>query len=295
MNSAIDNASTVDELEPIAMEVALSTQRWYKQACWPNVARKHAEFYGDARRPVMVIVDAMNWIRSDFSTCQNQGECVEYFMRRMRHIDRKLFVKWMVVVSDDREGVWRKEICPEYKSSRDDRPSEIHGVERAVSVACDAMQVPFIKKPTHEADDLAASLATRCVCRGGNAVICSTDRDMLQIVCKSIVTWSRDRYHGVGEVRERMGLEPSQVVDYLCLCGKDDVPSASGIGDKTARKLLQEHGDFLGIYDCSRNLTDSQRKSIEEFAPKYWTARRCHSLRRDVDVDIDWRSTHCLG
>jgi 5'-3' exonuclease len=156
------------------------------------------------------------------------------------------------------------------------------------------MQVPVLSVDGQEADDIAATLVTRCLCRGGRAVVCTTDKDYYQLICKDVAAWSKDKYHKPADVEEKLGITTKQVVDFLCLTGKDDVPSAKGIGAKTAVELLRKHNDFVGIYDRRESLTQVKRESIEEFAPNYWMARTCHTLARNVELDFDWGSTHCL-
>lgn len=294
INQAVDNANSIDDLAKVAMEVAMSTQGWVKQQCWPNIRRKQDSLLGDCGRPIMVLVDANNWIRADFSMSSVQAECVEYFMRRLRHVSRQVKARWVAVATDSRDNLWRRQVLPEYKQSRDERPSEIDGIARAVKIACEHMQVPYISIESHEADDIVASLATQCLCRGGRAVVCSNDKDYYQLVCEDVATWSKDKYHKPADIVEKLGVTAKQIVDYLCLVGKDDVPSCKGIGPKTAVELLQKHGDFLGIYDRKETLTPGKREAVEVFAQSYFMARQLHALKRDVDIEFPWDSTHCL-
>lgn len=292
----IEKADSIESLEKVALDVALSSQDWFKKMCWPEVKKKRDEVEPPLDRPpVMLVVDVMNWVRGDFSVQQNADETVQSFMKRLRFLNGKINPKWILLASDSRDELIRKEICPQYKESRDERPNEVTEIAVKIKASCEHMQIPFIATQGYEADDIAATMATRCICRGFKAVLCTSDKDYYQLVCRDVVVWHKNTYINVEAVVEKFGLYPRQIVDYLCLCGKDDVPGAFGIGHTTASKLLAKHGDFLGIYDHKHQLTPKIKEGIELFAPKYWVARQCHTLERKLKIDFDWNFTHCLA
>ncbi len=102
-----------------------------------------------------------------------------------------------------------------------------------------------------EADDLLGSLAQAEVAAGGSALLFTGDRDMFQCVGEDVAVLfpRRARKDGpelvdVAGVRERYGIEPEQVPDFIALRGdpSDGIPGAKGIGEKTARDLLRDYG-----------------------------------------------------
>jgi len=291
-NSSIESAKTMDELEPVAVELILSSQRWLQLMCWPTVARRHKEF-GEAEGR-MLIVDCMNWVRADFSMNHKVEETAHTFMRRLRDYSAKVRARWVVVASDDGTSSIRREIRPEYKESRDERPSEVTEAARKIKSLCEQSQVPYIFYEGYEADDVAATLATKCLARGHKSIICTNDTDYCQLVNKSCVLYSKGNYLNVDGVISKHGVSPSQVVDLLVLKGKDDLTSVSGLGEKLSAQLLQKYGDFQGIYDHRHHLTESKRTAIEEFAKDYWSVRECHKLKKDLEIKFDWQATNCL-
>lgn len=291
-DTLIESSQTIDDLEPLAVEIILSTQQWLKVRCWPTVKRVHEEMGVAEER--MLIVDALNWIRSDYSKEQDPAECTQMFMRRLRKFSKDTRSRWVVVAGDCEESNVRKEMRPEYKSSRSDRPSEINRISKQVMNLCQQAQVPFIVHEGYEADDVAATLSTKCIARGHKSIICTNDCDYCQLVNRSCVLYARDKYMNVEKVQEKYGVAPNQMVDYLILKGKDDLTSVTGIGEKTAASLLRTHGDFMGIYDHRHSLTENQRTALEEFAPQYWSVRECHRLKRDLPIQIDWTASNCL-
>jgi DNA polymerase-1 len=106
-----------------------------------------------------------------------------------------------------------------------------------------------------EADDLLGALAAAEVAAGGSALLFTGDRDMFQCVSPDVAvlfpkSGSKDgpELVDVAGVQARYGIEPEQVPDFIALRGdpSDGIPGAKGIGEKTARDLLREHGTLEG-------------------------------------------------
>lgn len=291
-NSAIESAENIDQLEEVAMELCLSNQLWLQASCWPGVKRRHQEFgQADDR---MMIVDALNWMRADFSMNFDVEETAQGFMRRLREFSRNLKARWVVVAGDSKGESYRKNLRAEYKSSRSERPSEIGEVVAKVKMLCEHSQVPYIEQEYWEADDIAATMSTRCIARGHKSIICTNDTDYMQLVNKGCVLYFKGKFTNIEIVEKTLGIKPNQVVDYLILKGKDDVTSVEGFGPKTATELLQKHGDIFGVYDHRHQLTDHKRQALEDFAKNLWSVRECHRLNRNLKIEFNWTASNCL-
>ncbi len=162
---------------------------------------------------------------------------------------------YAAVAYDLKAPTFRHKMYAEYKAGRHAMPDELRE------------QVPFVKDCTsglglrrlelegYEADDILGTLSRLtesedCIC-----YILTGDRDSLQLI--------GDRVHvllagnkettdmGVAEFREKYGIDPSQFVDVKALMGdsSDNIPGVPGIGEKTALKLISEHGSLDQIYE----------------------------------------------
>jgi 5'-3' exonuclease len=108
-----------------------------------------------------------------------------------------------------------------------------------------------------EADDLLGTFARREAEAGGRALLLTGDRDMYQCAAERVsVLYVRTGGKGaeeVGptEVRERYGIGPELVPDFIALRGdpSDGLPGAKGVGPKTAAELLRRHGSLEGVLD----------------------------------------------
>jgi 5'-3' exonuclease len=107
----------------------------------------------------------------------------------------------------------------------------------------------YAKAPGYEADDFVASAAAREERDGGYAIVASGDRDTFQLASGSTTILQPLRAGemariGPAEVRERYGVEPEQVPDFIALRGdpSDKLPGAKGVGPKGAASLLRKYG-----------------------------------------------------
>lgn len=160
-----------------------------------------------------------------------------------------------VVWCDGAEAaVYRVELLPVYHADRPPTPEELGPQMAAAQGFFAAFGWEWMTHDTLEADDLLGSLAIEEVAGGGRALLFTGDRDMFQCVGDSVsVLWPGG---GKGEpeeidaagVRRRYGIGPELVADFIALRGdpSDSIPGGKGIGEKTARDLLQSYGSLEG-------------------------------------------------
>lgn len=174
-----------------------------------------------------------------------------------------LRVERMVVVCDSTEPSFRCDEYPAYKAERKAhypvfaaQAPKFYDAMRDVSVAVAA-------EPRYEADDLIATIVRRA---GDRYVVVSSDKDLLALVRddRSVDFYDpmKGAWIGVGDVRSKFGVDPSQLYDYTGLVGdtSDGIPGVPGFGPKTAAKLLREFDSLDEIYSPER------REALGEFS-----------------------------
>jgi DNA polymerase-1 len=192
-----------------------------------------------------------------------------------------------------------------YPAYHADRPPMPDALEAQWSRAPDlyrALGWIVSTSPELEADDLLGSLASAEVEAGGRALILTGDRDMFQCVGENVtVLLQRARQEGPDEVdpagvRERYGIDPSQVPDFIALRGdpSDGLPGAKGIGAKTAADLLRRKGDLDHVILGAVREKPAVRRALIEQADELRTFRDIAALRvapveRPADTPTDWR------
>jgi DNA polymerase I len=144
---------------------------------------------------------------------------------------------------------YRHEALAGYQAGREFAPELLDQLDRAPELV-EAMGFAAAKAPGFEADDFLAAAVDAEEARGGSTLVASGDRDTFQLVSERTSVLQPQRGGGPlarigpGEVRERYGVEPAQVPDFIALRGdpSDRIPGARGVGAKTAADLLKQYG-----------------------------------------------------
>lgn len=190
----------------------------------------------------------------------------------------------------------------EYKSTREKLDDELQAdfdrsLER-IEQLLDAMGLRHVAVTGWEADDVIGTLAVRAAAAGLQAVIVSGDKDFHQLVAPGVALLNPGRGGpaGVDEQwvdesngSERLGVLPSQVVDYLALVGdsSDNVPGVKGIGDKGAQKLLAEWGSLDAMLANPDKIEPKRaREALQTYRDEAILSRELVTIKRDVPVEV---------
>lgn len=190
---------------------------------------------------------------------------------------------------------YRVELFEPYHRDREEMPPEL---ARQWTVAPDLFAEfgwTSISHDTLEADDVLGALAAAEVAAGGEALIFSGDRDMFQCVGEHVRVLFPGGKGGpdvidVAAVRERYGIEPAQVPDFIALRGdpSDGLPGARGVGAKGAARLLREHGDLEGVIAAADGQTPALARTLREQADQLRDFKRIATLQAvDVALPVD--------
>ncbi len=218
---------------------------------------------------------------------------INSFLRLRRQVD----CSHVVFVFDAHAPSFRHVADENYKANRRETPADLLVQLQRIRQILAAMRVPMVESPGFEADDELATLAVRALEAGGRALICSVDKDILQVVRPGITVW-REHLGKTEEldsdgVRARMGVPPEQIADYLALVGdsSDNIAGIPGVGPKTAVQLLEEYGSVAALVAAASSLPDKKKKLKENILAH---GERClrtldmTRLRLDVPVEFSW-------
>src|SRR3569833_1177515 len=156
----------------------------------------------------------------------------------------------LAVVFDHSEQTFRNKLYDKYKAHRPPPPEDLVPQFPLEREATKAFGVPCIELPGYEADDLIAAYACKVRDIGGEVVIVSSDKDLMQLVGPQVSMLDTMKTPNLviraEQVFDKFGVTPDKVVDVQALCGDsvDNEPGAPGIGIKTASALLSEYGDL---------------------------------------------------
>jgi DNA polymerase-1 len=170
----------------------------------------------------------------------------------------------LVAIFDHSEKTFRNDLYDQYKANRSAPPEDLIPQFPLVREATAAFGVACLELPGYEADDLIATYACKARDAGGEAVIVSSDKDLMQLIGGGVVMWDpmKDRRLAEDAVMEKFGVLPEKMVDLQALIGDsvDNVPGAPGIGPKTAAQLLDEYGDLDTLLERAGEIKQPKRR-----------------------------------
>jgi DNA polymerase-1 len=162
---------------------------------------------------------------------------------------------YLLVAWDGGLAAERLEALPEYKAQRPPMPDSLARQIEGIATYLEAAGYASHCQEGVEADDWIATVNRRAVEQGAAVVIASPDKDFLQLVQPRVgLANPNDKEEKIwteAEVRQRTGVAPAQVVDWLSLIGDsvDNIPGVPGVGPKTAAELLGRFGTVNAIYE----------------------------------------------
>jgi len=189
----------------------------------------------------------------------------------------------LAVIFDHSEKTFRNALYAEYKAHRPPAPEDLVPQFPLVREATRAFGVPCLELAGYEADDLIAAYACAVRDQGGEVVIVSSDKDLMQLVGERVSMFDPMKTLRIGpeQVFEKFGVPPERVVDVQALCGDsvDNVPGAPGIGIKTAAALITEYGDLDTVLARAGEIKqDKRRQTLIDFADQIRLSRELVKL-----------------
>ena len=186
-----------------------------------------------------------------------------------------------------------------YKAHRQVMPEDLSAAIPYIYRLIKGFNIPVITYDGFEADDIIGTLAKKAEAEGFMVYCMTPDKDFAQLVSDQILLYRPARMgngaevHGVKEVLEKWEIEKiEQVIDILGLWGDavDNIPGIPGIGEKTAKKLIQEFGSIEEIIKNSHQLKGKLRENIENFAEQGMVSKKLATILLDVPIDFDEES-----
>ena len=199
------------------------------------------------------------------------------------------------VAFDVSRKTFRSDSYPAYKAGRSETPDDFRGQVSLIREVLEALHIPAMMVDGFEADDVIATVTTRATAAGMDVLICTGDRDALQLVNDHVTVLYPKR--GVSdmtrftpdEVQAKYGLTPAQYPDFAALRGdpSDNLPGIPGVGEKTAAKWIREYGSFQELIERVDTVKGKVGDALREHVGAVALNRRLTELVRDVDVDIE--------
>ncbi|MDH5653156.1 MAG: DNA polymerase I [Gammaproteobacteria bacterium] len=196
----------------------------------------------------------------------------------------------IAVVFDAKGKTFRNDMYKEYKANRPPMPDDLREQIKPIHEIIDAMGLPLLVVEGVEADDVIGTLAQQATEMGMDAVISTGDKDMAQLVNRhvTLVNTMTDTTMDIDGVKEKFGVTPAQIIDYLALIGDtvDNVPGVPKVGPKTAVKWLDEFGSLDTIMQNAEGIKGKVGENLRDSLDFLPLSRELVTIKCDVALDV---------
>ena len=197
----------------------------------------------------------------------------------------------LAVIFDHSEETFRNKLYDAYKAHRPPPPEDLIPQFPLTREATIAFGTPAVELPGYEADDLIAAYACKVAELGGEAIIVSSDKDLMQLIRDGVWMYDpmKDARIGREQVIEKFGVPPEKVIDVQSLIGDstDNVPGAPGIGVKTASALITEYGDLDTLLERAGEIKqEKRRQTLIDFRDQILLSRQLVTLDCDTPLPV---------
>jgi DNA polymerase-1 len=252
------------------------------------------------KHPLFLIIDGMSQayrayfaIRGLANTQGLPTNAIYGFAIMLKRVLEKYPPDYICVAFDSPERTTRHAQYDLYKATRKKMPPDLAQQMPYIRTFCQAMRIPVLEIPGHEADDIIATVTTKAVGAGLYPVVVTLDKDLYQLVDTILIlnTSKDDMIVDRGKVQELFGVSPEQIPDLLGLWGdtSDNVPGAPGIGEKGARDLIQKFGSIENLLARVDEVTNAKhRASLLENRAQILLSRQLVTIDTGLPIDVDW-------
>jgi len=210
------------------------------------------------------------------------------FVGMLRVLREQVPADYLACVFDAKGRTFRDDLYADYKANRTAMPDDLARQIAPIHEVVEALGWPILEIEGIEADDVIGILARQAQERGLRTVISTGDKDLAQLVSDrvTLVNTMSNETLDVAGVREKFGVEPRQIVDYLTLVGDsvDNVPGVEKVGPKTAAKWLQQYGSLEGVIAAAASMEGKIGENLRKALPWLPTARTLVTIRSDGDL-----------
>ncbi|MEC6798675.1 DNA polymerase I [Photobacterium sp. S4TG1] len=252
----------------------------------------------------LILIDGSSYLYRAYHAAPNftnsDGEptgAIYGVVNMLRSMLRQFSTDRIAVIFDAKGKTFRDEIYPEYKANRPPMPDDLRGQIEPLHAVIKAMGLPLIAISGVEADDVIGTLATQASKQGMPVLISTGDKDMAQLVDQhvTLINTMTDVVMDAAGVKEKFGIGPELIIDYLALMGDkvDNIPGVPGVGEKTATALLQGLGGLDTLY---ANLDDiaplgfrgskTMAKKLLDNKEAAYMSYKLATIKLDVELEL---------
>ncbi|MAV65005.1 MAG: DNA polymerase I [Candidatus Marinimicrobia bacterium] len=203
---------------------------------------------------------------------------------------------YIAITMDSKKPTFRHNMYSAYKANRVKMPDDLSIQIKEIIRMIERSNMNILMKDGYEADDVIATITKYIKSEKLETYIVTGDKDIMQLVCKNVFVYNPgNKYSGPviydeANVQKKWNVTPEKICDLLSLMGdsSDNIPGVSGIGPKTAAKLINQFGSVASIIENSDNILNDRIKGmIKNQVQTIELSNKLVSLDRDVPINID--------
>lgn len=248
-------------------------------------------------RPTLYLVDGSSYIYRAFHALPNltnsHGDATGAILgvaNMLRRLLQENNPERIAIVFDAKGPTFRHERYPEYKANRPPMPRELSDQVEAILEFVKLMGLPLLQIDGVEADDVIGTLSRQAEEQGMDCVISTGDKDLSQLVTEHtrLVNTMTDEHLDLAGVKEKFGVRPDQIIDFLTLTGdkSDNIPGVDKCGPKTALKWLDQYETLDGVVAHADEIGGKIGEYLRAALPNLPLSRELVTIDRHLNLDI---------
>ena len=247
-------------------------------------------------RPTLTLVDGSGYLYRAFHALppltNRNGEPTGalFGVFNMMRLILKSKPDYVAFVSDASGPTFRDELFAQYKAQRAPMPDDLRVQIEPMLALVKALGFPMLCVDGVEADDVIGTLALQAAANGIDVVISTGDKDLAQLVSPHItlVNTMTNSTLDPARVKEKFGVGPELIVDYLALVGDsiDNIPGVEKCGPKTAAKWLGEYGTLDGVIANAEKVGGKIGENLRAALPQLPLSRQLATIKTDVPLAV---------
>ncbi len=256
---------------------------------------------GDAMKKIMILDGNSLLFRAFYAlpplkTKKGQYTNAVYgFLSMLYKIIDTYSPEYLCVAFDPEKPTFRHEKYKDYKANRQKAPNELVQQFKLIRDVLDVHNIKRVEVEGFEADDVSGTFACAAKEQGADVYLVTSDKDYLQLIDENVrVILTKKGITNIVEMDinsmgEEYGLKPEQFVDLKALMGdsSDNIPGVSGVGEKTALKLIQEYKSLDNLYENINKITGKLKEKLETDKMQAYMSQTLARIITDIPIEFN--------
>ena len=248
----------------------------------------------------LVLIDGSSYLyrayhataRAGMSNSQGQATgAVRTIINMIQKLQQDHPAQYFAVIFDAKGKTFRHQMYADYKANRPPMPDDLRSQVDYVHKIIHALGIPLISESGVEADDVIGTLAKQGEAQGMDVLVSTGDKDMAQLVSEKVllIDTMKDVVYNAAGVKEKFGIAPGQIIDYLALMGdsSDNIPGVPKCGPKTAVKWLTEYETLDNLLVNKEKIGGKVGENLRDSVELLDMSKQLATIHSDLELNVE--------